>query len=74
MPFRRVLFTFQAHLGVCGTLEIDLLLLIWQVFEKAHRCVKDNEDRDVLVVVVLDEIGLAEVSTHNPLKVHMTSI
>lgn len=40
-----------------------------QVFEKAYRCRRDNEGRDVLVVVVLDEVGLAEVSSHNPLKV-----
>jgi hypothetical protein len=39
------------------------------VFEKAYRCKRDNQDRDVLVVVVLDEVGLAEVSSHNPLKV-----
>lgn len=39
------------------------------MFEKAYRCKRDNQDRDVLVVVVLDEVGLAEVSSHNPLKV-----
>ena len=38
-----------------------------QVFEKAHRYA--SKSRDQLVTVVLDEVGLAEVSAHNPLKV-----
>jgi hypothetical protein len=52
-----------------GELKQKLLTHLTQVFEKAQRCKKDNEGRDVLVVVVLDEVGLAEVSSHNPLKV-----
>lgn len=42
-----------------------------QVFEKAHRCVQDNKKKNVkaIVVVVLDEVGLAEISSSNPLKV-----
>nr|XP_024402110.1 uncharacterized protein LOC112295119 isoform X3 [Physcomitrium patens] len=44
---------------------------ILKVFEKAHRCVQDNKKKNVkaIVVVVLDEVGLAEISSSNPLKV-----
>ncbi|MCO5600108.1 hypothetical protein L7F22_054216 [Adiantum nelumboides] len=42
---------------------------ILKVFGKAKRYVESNRKRDVLVVLVLDEIGLAETSGHNPLKV-----
>ncbi|KAG0610191.1 hypothetical protein M758_7G045200 [Ceratodon purpureus] len=44
---------------------------ILKVFEKAYRCVEDNKKKNVnaVVVVVLDEVGLAEISSHNPLKV-----
>ena len=41
---------------------------IMKVFEKAKNYQKHNE-KDVLSVVILDEIGLAEVSRFNPLKV-----
>jgi hypothetical protein len=41
---------------------------IMKVFEKAENYQKHNE-KDVLSVVILDEIGLAEVSRFNPLKV-----
>ncbi|KAH7446603.1 hypothetical protein KP509_01G064300 [Ceratopteris richardii] len=42
---------------------------ILKVFDKANRYVDSNKERDILVVVVLDEVGLAESSKHNPLKV-----
>ena len=42
---------------------------IIKVFEKAEQYQKSNEKEDVLSVVILDEIGLAEVSRFNPLKV-----
>ncbi|MCO5584286.1 hypothetical protein L7F22_038210 [Adiantum nelumboides] len=42
---------------------------ILKVFDKAKRYVHSNKERDILVVVVLDEVGLAETSHHNPLKV-----
>lgn len=42
---------------------------IVKVFEKANRYVESNRQHNVLVVVVLDEVGLAETSRHNPLKV-----
>ncbi|VDI17462.1 Hypothetical predicted protein, partial [Mytilus galloprovincialis] len=41
---------------------------IIKVFEKAENYQKLN-DKDVISVVILDEIGLAEVSRFNPLKV-----
>ena len=42
---------------------------IIKVFEKAERYQKSNNKDDVLSVVILDEIGLAEISKFNPLKV-----
>jgi len=42
---------------------------ILKVFEKARRYKEHNKTGDVLPVVLLDEIGLAEVSKYNPLKV-----
>lgn len=42
---------------------------ILKVFDKAKRYEKHNKSGDVLPVVLLDEIGLAEVSKYNPLKV-----
>ena len=42
---------------------------IIKVFEKAEQYQKSNEKEDVLSVVILDEIGLAEISRFNPLKV-----
>ncbi|XP_052068616.1 uncharacterized protein LOC127707898 [Mytilus californianus] len=42
---------------------------IIKVFEKAEKYQKHNDERDVLSVVILDEIGLAEISKFNPLKV-----
>ena len=42
---------------------------ILKVFDKAKRYKKHNSSGDVLPVVLLDEIGLAEVSKYNPLKV-----
>ncbi|KAH3751698.1 hypothetical protein DPMN_186267 [Dreissena polymorpha] len=42
---------------------------ILKVFEKAERYQESNTNEDVLSVVILDEIGLAEISRFNPLKV-----
>lgn len=42
---------------------------IIKVFEKANNYQKHNRSEDVLSVVILDEIGLAEISRFNPLKV-----
>ena len=42
---------------------------IQKVFEKAIRYQESNNADEVLSVVILDEIGLAEISKSNPLKV-----
>lgn len=42
---------------------------IIKVFEKAQNYQNHNKSKDVLSVVILDEIGLAEISRFNPLKV-----
>ena len=42
---------------------------IQKVFQKAMKYREHTERAEVLPVVLLDEIGLAEVSPHNPLKV-----
>ena len=42
---------------------------ILKVFKKARKYKEHNKSGDVLPVVLLDEIGLAEVSKYNPLKV-----
>lgn len=42
---------------------------IIKVFEKAQNYQDHNQSEDVLSVVILDEIGLAEISRFNPLKV-----
>ncbi|KAK3605798.1 hypothetical protein CHS0354_002411 [Potamilus streckersoni] len=42
---------------------------IIEVFKKAQKYQESNAQEDVLSVVILDEIGLAEVSRFNPLKV-----
>ena len=42
---------------------------IIKVFEKARKYVSHNKDGNVLAVVLLDEVGLAENSKCNPLKV-----
>lgn len=42
---------------------------IQKVFDKAIRYQQSNNEDEVLSVVILDEIGLAEVSRFNPLKV-----
>ena len=42
---------------------------ILKVFNKARKYKEHNKSGDVLPVVLLDEIGLAEVSKYNPLKV-----
>ncbi|KAL3853048.1 hypothetical protein ACJMK2_016631, partial [Sinanodonta woodiana] len=42
---------------------------IIKVFEKAQKYQESNSQEDVLSVVILDEIGLAEISRFNPLKV-----
>ncbi|KAK3603845.1 hypothetical protein CHS0354_042852 [Potamilus streckersoni] len=42
---------------------------IIKVFEKAQRYQEKNNPEEVLSVVILDEIGLAEISKFNPLKV-----
>ncbi len=40
-----------------------------EIFEKASNYKKHNKDANVLPVVLLDEVGLAENSPNNPLKV-----
>ncbi|CAC5402561.1 RNF213 [Mytilus coruscus] len=42
---------------------------IIKVFEKAQKYQEYNDEKDVLSLVILDEIGLAEESRFNPLKV-----
>ncbi|KAK3579949.1 hypothetical protein CHS0354_020846, partial [Potamilus streckersoni] len=42
---------------------------IIKVFEKAQRYQENNNPEEELSVVILDEIGLAEISKFNPLKV-----
>ncbi|XP_071105125.1 uncharacterized protein [Haliotis cracherodii] len=42
---------------------------ILKVFAKAERYKENDKDNSVLPVVILDEIGLAEMSRFNPLKV-----
>lgn len=42
---------------------------IQQIYHKAHYEQEKNDRRKKLVVVVFDEIGLAEISSSNPLKV-----
>jgi hypothetical protein len=42
---------------------------IMKVFDKAEKYLKANQHENVLPVVLLDEVGLAEVSKFNPLKV-----
>ncbi|KAK3289270.1 hypothetical protein CYMTET_3293 [Cymbomonas tetramitiformis] len=42
---------------------------IERVFDSAKRYAQKNDAGEVLPVVLLDEVGLAEVSPHNPLKV-----
>ena len=40
---------------------------IFQVFKRAERYAEENEE--AIATVLIDEVGLAEVSRHNPLKV-----
>ena len=40
-----------------------------KVFEHADKYAEANKQMDLLPVIVFDEIGLAEISPHNPLKV-----
>lgn len=42
---------------------------ILKVFDKARKYVQHNNKQGVIPVVLLDEVGLAEISKHNPLKV-----
>ena len=42
---------------------------ILKVFQKARKYREHNKTGDILPVVLLDEIGLAEISKYNPLKV-----
>ena len=42
---------------------------IEQVFNKASNAQKKNKDRNVITLVFFDEMGLAERSSNNPLKV-----
>ena len=42
---------------------------IIKVFERADRYANKNKQTNLLPVIVFDEIGLAELSPHNPLKV-----
>ncbi|CAF4175411.1 unnamed protein product [Rotaria socialis] len=40
-----------------------------KVFERANKYLEDKQTNEILPVIVFDEIGLAELSPHNPLKV-----
>ena len=42
---------------------------ISKVFERAIKCQEGFKGKNTNVMVVIDEIGLAEISPHNPLKV-----
>jgi len=42
---------------------------IIKVFEQAQKCTQLMATNEILPVIVFDEIGLAELSPHNPLKV-----
>ncbi len=42
---------------------------IEKIFEKAKNVLKNNEDNSILPLIVFDEIGLAEISKNNPLKI-----
>ncbi|CAF1519831.1 unnamed protein product [Adineta ricciae] len=42
---------------------------VLKVFERADKYLNARENSDILPVIVFDEIGLAELSPHNPLKV-----
>ncbi|CAF5222852.1 unnamed protein product, partial [Rotaria magnacalcarata] len=42
---------------------------IIKVFQRADKYFDAKSDANILPVIVFDEIGLAELSTHNPLKV-----
>lgn len=42
---------------------------ILKVFDKARKYLQHNNKQGVIPVVLLDEVGLAEISKHNPLKV-----
>ncbi|CAF3271184.1 unnamed protein product [Rotaria sp. Silwood2] len=42
---------------------------VFKVFERANRYIEDKQTNELLPVIVFDEIGLAELSPHNPLKV-----
>ncbi len=42
---------------------------IIKVFAQADKCTQANHNTYILPVIVFDEIGLAEISPHNPLKV-----
>jgi len=40
-----------------------------KTFEKANNVLSNNPDKTILPLIVFDEIGLAEISKNNPLKV-----
>jgi len=42
---------------------------IERVFERAQKLLKDSTDKNLIIMVFFDEIGLAELSKNNPLKV-----
>jgi hypothetical protein len=42
---------------------------IEKIFEKARGVLNNNQDNSILPLIVFDEIGLAEISKNNPLKV-----
>jgi len=42
---------------------------IEKIFEKAKNVLKNNQDNSILPLIVFDEIGLAEISKNNPLKI-----
>ncbi|CAF3742087.1 unnamed protein product [Rotaria sp. Silwood1] len=42
---------------------------VFKVFERANKYIEDKQTSEFLPVIIFDEIGLAELSPHNPLKV-----
>ena len=42
---------------------------IEKIFEKAYNVLKNETDNSILPLIVFDEIGLAEISKNNPLKI-----
>ena len=42
---------------------------VLNVFEKARKIIKNNKNKNIISTVYFDEMGLAEISKNNPLKV-----